>query len=82
VGDIRQYGLAAGIELVQDRETKEPFPGSERRGYRVCRWAREKGVFLRPLGDVLVVMPPLSITESEITLLVDSIEHGLQKEFG
>lgn len=81
VGDIRQYGLAAGIELVADRETKESFPPAQRRGYRVCRAAREKGVFLRPLGDVLVVMPPLSITLDEITLLVDSIAHGLTEEF-
>jgi adenosylmethionine-8-amino-7-oxononanoate aminotransferase len=66
VGDIRQRGLLAGIELVQDRTTRQPFPPQERVGRRVCRLAREQGVLLRPLGDVVVVMPPLAI---EICLL-------------
>ncbi|MEO6057919.1 MAG: adenosylmethionine--8-amino-7-oxononanoate transaminase [Gemmatimonadales bacterium] len=66
VGDIRQYGLAAGIELVADRASRTPFPPAERRGMRVCRAARRRGVFLRPLGDVVVVMPPLTVTDEEI----------------
>ncbi|MFN8645659.1 MAG: adenosylmethionine--8-amino-7-oxononanoate transaminase [Gemmatimonadales bacterium] len=77
VGDIRQFGLAAGIELVQDRATRAPFPAAERRGMRVCRAARARGVFLRPLGDTIVLMPPLTITGDEITALVDAIEHGI-----
>ncbi|MCA9449455.1 MAG: aminotransferase class III-fold pyridoxal phosphate-dependent enzyme, partial [Candidatus Omnitrophica bacterium] len=79
VGEIRQYGLAVGIELVADKETKEPFPTSERRGMKVCHAAREKGVFLRPLGDVIVLMPPLSIHEDEIGMLIDAVEYGLEK---
>lgn len=66
VGDIRQRGLLAGIELVQDRATRRPFPPEQRLGRRVCRLAREQGLLLRPLGDVIVVMPPLAI---EICLL-------------
>jgi Adenosylmethionine-8-amino-7-oxononanoate aminotransferase len=65
-GEIRQYGLAAGVELVADRATRAPFPAGERRGMRVCRAARRHGVFLRPLGDVVVVMPPLTITPGEL----------------
>jgi adenosylmethionine-8-amino-7-oxononanoate aminotransferase len=61
VGDIRQRGLMAGIELVRDRATKERFPANERMGARFCRLARDQGVLLRPLGDVIVVMPPLAI---------------------
>ncbi len=61
VGDVRQRGLMAGIELVEDRATRRPFPGTLRAGARVCRLARERGVLLRPLGDVVVIMPPLSI---------------------
>lgn len=61
VGDIRQKGLLAGIELVRERKSKEPFPAEERMGARFCQLARERGVLLRPLGDVLVVMPPLAI---------------------
>src|SRR5262249_34834148 len=61
VGDVRQQGLMAGIELVQDRATKTPFPITRRTGAVICRLARERGVLLRPLGDVVVVMPPLGI---------------------
>ncbi|HSE44692.1 MAG TPA: aminotransferase class III-fold pyridoxal phosphate-dependent enzyme, partial [Gemmatimonadales bacterium] len=81
VGDVRQFGLAAGVELVADRKTRMPYPAGERRGMRVCRAARTRGVFLRPLGDVIVLMPPLSITESEITQLVDAIEYGIREIF-
>jgi adenosylmethionine-8-amino-7-oxononanoate aminotransferase len=61
VGEVRQRGFLAGIELVQDRATRRPFPPAWRVGARVCRLARERGVLLRPLGDVVVVMPPLTI---------------------
>src|SRR5262249_22867256 len=63
VGDVRQRGLMAGVELVSDRRTKEPFPAAVRMGHRVCRRMRDRGVILRPLGDVVVVMPPLAIDE-------------------
>jgi len=70
VGDIRQKGLMAGIEIVADRGTKERFPPDRKVGQRVVRKAREKGVILRPLGDVIVLLPPLSSTEQEIEALV------------
>jgi adenosylmethionine-8-amino-7-oxononanoate aminotransferase len=73
VGEIRQYGLMAGIELVADRASRVPFPAAERRGMRVCRAARRHGVFLRPLGDVVVVMPPLTITDAELDLLAAAL---------
>ncbi|HVS37858.1 MAG TPA: aminotransferase class III-fold pyridoxal phosphate-dependent enzyme, partial [Gemmataceae bacterium] len=66
VGDVRQKGLLAGIELVRERRTREPFAAKERIGARACRLARDQGVLLRPLGDVIVVMPPLAI---ELNLL-------------
>jgi adenosylmethionine-8-amino-7-oxononanoate aminotransferase len=77
VGDVRQCGLMAGIELVADRTTKAPFPADKRIGARVCRQARERGVFLRPLGDVIVVMPPLAVSDSLLDLLLDVIYDGL-----
>ena len=46
---------------------------------RVCRGARDGGVFLRPLGETVVLMPPLTITEPEITHLIDAIEHGIRE---
>ena len=66
VGDIRQVGLMAGIELVKDRATKAPFALDEKIGIRVIKRAREKGAILRPLGSVIVLMPPLSIREREL----------------
>lgn len=80
VGEVRRYGLAVGIELVADRATKTSFPSEERRGMRVCRHAVRSGVFLRPLGDVVVLMPPLSITDAEIVRLVDAVEAGIRSE--
>lgn len=82
VGDIRQYGLAAGIELVRDRATRATFPASERRGMKVCRAARKHGVFLRPLGDTIILMPPLSVTDSEISQLIDAVELGIREICG
>lgn len=82
VGDVRQRGLMAGIELVQDREAKSSFDPALRVGQRVVAEARKRGVIIRPLGDVIVLMPPLSTTRGEIDLLCDaviaSIRHVLE----
>ena len=69
VGDIRQRGLMVGIELVADQESREPFPVNQRVGHRVILAARKLGAILRPLGDVIVLMPPLSITLEELETL-------------
>jgi adenosylmethionine-8-amino-7-oxononanoate aminotransferase len=82
VGEIRQYGLAAGIELVADRAGGAPFPAAERRGMRVCGAARRRGVFLRPLGDVIVLMPPLTITNQEIDRLVEALRAAIPEACG
>jgi len=66
VGDIRQKGFMVGIELVVDKQTKEPYPWEQRIGGQVCRRTRELGMLLRPLGNVIVFMPPLSTTEKEL----------------
>lgn len=73
IGDIRQKGLMVGIEIVADRKMKEPFPPEKKVGQRVVRKTREKDILLRPLGDVIVLMPPLSSTEEEIRHLVGSV---------
>ena len=70
VGDIRQLGLVAGIELVQDRATRAPYPWTQKIGVRVCEEVRRHGVILRPLGNVIVLFPPLSITAKELRHLV------------
>ena len=78
VGDIRQRGLMAGIELVRDVATKEPFTWTERRGYRVCDHALTEGVWIRPLGDVVVILPPLSITMEQLDRIAGAVERGIQ----
>ncbi len=78
VGDIRQCGLIAAIELVRDRDTQDPYPWEERRGTRVCDWARERGVLLRPLGNVLVIMPPLSISLEQLDQIALAVEEGIE----
>ncbi len=78
VGDVRQRGMMVGIELVKDRLSKEPFPWQDRIGVRVCQRARDYGVMVRPLGNVIVVMPPLSISVEEIDLLVAGIRSAVK----
>jgi len=73
VGDIRQRGLMVGIELVQDRTTRERFDPGERIGALVCMAIRKQGVILRPLADTIVLMPPLSVQRGEIDHLVDAL---------
>lgn len=71
VGEIRQRGFMVGIELVADRETKEEFPPADKIGHRVILAARKRGLIIRPLGNVIVLMPPLSMTLQEIDRLCD-----------
>jgi len=77
VGDIRQFGMMAAIELVSDKATKIPIPWQEQRAGRVCRRALEMGVWLRPIGNIIPIVPPLSVTEKELELLTNSLEYGL-----
>src|SRR6185436_7613985 len=71
VGDVRQQGAMVGIELLVDRTRRTPYPPAARIGQRVVRAARARGVVLRPLGNVVVLMPPLAISTRELDLLVD-----------
>ena len=71
VGDVRQRGFMVGIELVHDRQTQAPYPWQEKTGVRVCQEVRKHGVILRPLGNVIVLMPPLSMTIEELERLLD-----------
>ena len=73
VGDVRQRGMIAGIELVADRKTKKSFPEKERAGHNVCLAARKHGLLIRPLGDVIVVFPPLAITDEHLEQMTDVI---------
>lgn len=78
VGDVRQVGFIAAVELVADKVTKRPLPTLERRGATVCREALKHGVWLRPLGNVIPIVPPFSIEEHELKLLVDALFAGIE----
>ncbi len=73
VGEIRQLGLMVGIELFADVAGRLRYPPGKRVGHRVIREARRHGVLIRPLGDVIVLMPPLSVTDEEITMLLQAV---------
>ena len=74
VGDARNKGMIAGIELVRDKISKEPYPLEEKRGWEVASYAREKGVFIRPLGNVVVIMPPLHISVGNLEQLLKVVK--------
>lgn len=84
IGDIRQVGLMCGIELVQDKETGKPFPWESRMGYHSTLEMRKRGMLTRPLGDVIVFMPPLASTDDQIRqmiqIMIDSIEAVTEKK--
>lgn len=78
VGDIRQSGLVAGIELVRNKETKEPYSWEEKIGVKVCLEARQRGLISRPLDNVIVIMPPLSINTSQLNRMMDIIYESIE----
>jgi adenosylmethionine-8-amino-7-oxononanoate aminotransferase len=82
VGDTRQCGLAAGIELVEDKATKRAYPWEQKVGIRVCLEARKQGIFSRPLGNTVVVFPPLVISPDELELLMDGLERAIHSVTG
>jgi len=78
VGDIRQLGLIVGIELVKNRGTKAPYPLAERVGMRVADEAKKLGLLLRPLGNVIVLMPPLSTTIPELRRMAGIVTKAIK----
>ncbi len=80
--EIRRRGLMVGVELVRDRATRAPYDYAETIGARVCMALRRRGVILRPLGPVVVMMPPLSIADDEIDHLVDATAESIVEVCG
>jgi adenosylmethionine-8-amino-7-oxononanoate aminotransferase len=73
VGDVRQRGLIGAVELVADKATKAPFPSDRLVGSKVCRRARDFGLLIRPLGDAIVIMPPLAISLEQLDRMLAAI---------
>ena len=79
VGDVRQRGLIVGIELAQDKGKKTPYPWELAVGVRVCMQAREYGLIIRPVGDVIVFMPPLVCSVEELEEMLAIIAHSIRE---
>jgi adenosylmethionine-8-amino-7-oxononanoate aminotransferase len=81
VGDVRQVGLVAGIELVQNWRTREPFALRERAGIRVCEAMARRGVLTRPIGNVIALMPPYCATRAQVAKMVSALHDAVQEVF-
>ncbi len=77
VGDVRNIGFMAGIEVVKNKRTKEPYDLSEKIGWRIAYHARDNGVLIRPLGNIVVIMPPLSISKQNLKQLLKVIKDAI-----
>ena len=79
VGDIRQLGLICGIELVDDKETKKAFQSTDRVAYKATLSMRKQGLLTRPLGDVIVFMPPLAASYSELDEMLSIMKNTIEE---
>jgi adenosylmethionine-8-amino-7-oxononanoate aminotransferase len=82
VGDIRQVGLVAGVELVRNWKTREPFPLREQAGIRVCEAMARRGVLTRPVGSVIVLMPPYCTTKAQAQKMVGALREAIAETLG
>ncbi|MGQ0812796.1 MAG: adenosylmethionine--8-amino-7-oxononanoate transaminase [Nitrospiraceae bacterium] len=78
VGDIRQCGFMVGVELVKDRATGASYPLQDRIGHYVARHTRQRGLLIRPLGNVIVLMPPLVCDVNELRRMVDILGESIE----
>jgi len=79
VGDVRNKGLMVGIELVDDKETKKPYPANMKMGWKVADLAMEGEVLIRPLGNVVVLMPPIGISLDELKKLLNVTYNAIKE---
>jgi len=80
VGEVRQKGFMVGIELVKNRLAKEPYLLDEKIGIRVVQECRKNGLIIRPLGNVIVLMPPLSMSPQELKRMLDIVHAAIKLE--
>ncbi len=81
VGDIRQVGLIVGVELVRDWRTRAPFDLRERAGVRVCDAMTSRGVLTRPIGNVIVLMPPYCTTPAQARRMIAALHDAVDETF-
>ena len=82
VSDVRQWGFMIGIELAEDKASRKSYPVEQRMGHKVIVEARQRGVMIRPLGDVIILMPPLSIGAADLAILLDVVHDSIEKVTG
>jgi len=82
VGEVRQRGFMVGIELVRDRALRTPYPWEDKIGIRVTLECRKRGLIIRPLGNVIVLMPPLSISKPELQRMVQIVSDSIRTVTG
>jgi len=82
VGDVRRVGLVAGVELVRDWKTRKAYDWKERVGGRVCEEAKKWGVLTRPIGNVIVIMPPLCVTKEQLQMICDVLRKSVRRVCG
>jgi adenosylmethionine---8-amino-7-oxononanoate aminotransferase len=78
VAEVRQHGMIVAVEMVREKARREPYSWQERRGLTVYRHALERGVLLRPIGNVIYFMPPYVINAEQIDLMVDVARTGIE----
>lgn len=78
VSDVRQWGYMAGIELVEDKVSRGNYSPELRIGHKVILEARKRSVLIRPLGDIIILMPPLTITDEELSALLDVVRDAIR----
>ena len=79
VGDIRQAGCVLAVELVRDWQTREPFELVERAGIRVCDALAKRGVLTRPVGNVIVIMPPYCTTQRQVKKIFSALHNAIDE---
>ncbi len=82
VGDVRQVGLVAGVELVQDWNTRIPFDLAQRAGIRVCGAMAKRGVLTRPIGNIIVLMPPYCTNPKQLRRVVRCLAESIEEVLG
>jgi len=81
VGDIRQAGCVLAVELVRDWQTRKPFKLGEQAGARVCNILAKRGVLTRPIGNVIVIMPPFCTTQRQIKKVFAALHASIEEAF-
>ena len=79
VAEVRQCGMILAIEMIKDKQQRIPYPWQERRGLKVYQHALKQGVLLRPLGNVIYVMPPYVITAEELAMVIRVAREGIDE---